>query len=634
MPAAMQGGAASHSVASFPPSMQEWPVDGEAPCSAKAAALTAAAPPIEQLQLATRPVAFPTDVKFVRFENCDLRGLSTGVLILRGHAARFASLGRPLFAGLGAFAANGGIPRSLPFQTSCPNARLFPCAGTVRRLPHQPTVARVLCELCASDLRHDGGVGPTAKGLGPGPDRGDPKAPQPLQIDPRAACRRQLARLRALGLCLLSSFEMEFFLLEMRGDDLSTVRPAGIDSSFARTASLFELHPFIEKATDVLAALGVNLEAVGKEHPAGQLEFIPAPSFGVRAADDAFTIRNSVKEVARMEGKYATFMSNVFPHGLSSGCHLNQSLWHAGKLPAAVAEDGGAAEPRGGGRPHLEGQRGPSNGGSGEPRLGAPSSLGASTGGCPQPPPAAPQEEAVPCVCHSAGAGHPVPASASASGDPSHPTGLSKVARSFIAGQLAHWAGLCRVLVPDMNAARRIKAEAFVPLTASWALESRKVAIRVKAPWPSPSPSAPRLKAEAAGGLPSASSSAPSGPNPQAAPVPSLCGSAYWENRLGASSINPYLAIAATVAAGIDGIERDLELPSMDAAAPEISARLEESTPALRSDKVLMEALGEPIVEALEGIAEKERLDRFSRLDGCTQGPDAVVADRDVFIYL
>eukprot|EP00920_Eleutheroschizon_duboscqi_P004179 GHVT01009634.1.p1 GENE.GHVT01009634.1~~GHVT01009634.1.p1 ORF type:complete len:523 (+),score=108.80 GHVT01009634.1:253-1821(+) len=311
MPAAMQGGAASHSVASFPPSMQEWPVDGEAPCSAKAAALTAAAPPIEQLQLATRPVAFPTDVKFVRFENCDLRGLSTGVLILRGHAARFASLGRPLFAGLGAFAANGGIPRSLPFQTSCPNARLFPCAGTVRRLPHQPTVARVLCELCASDLRHDGGVGPTAKGLGPGPDRGDPKAPQPLQIDPRAACRRQLARLRALGLCLLSSFEMEFFLLEMRGDDLSTVRPAGIDSSFARTASLFELHPFIEKATDVLAALGVNLEAVGKEHPAGQLEFIPAPSFGVRAADDAFTIRNSVKEVARMEGKYATFMVSI-----------------------------------------------------------------------------------------------------------------------------------------------------------------------------------------------------------------------------------------------------------------------------------------------------------------------------------
>ena len=35
----------------------------------------------------------------------------------------------------------------------------------------------------------------------------------------------------------------------------------------------------------------------------------------------------------------------------------------------------------------------------------------------------------------------------------------------------------------------------------------------------------------------------------------------YVENRLGASACNPYLCLAATVAAGIDGIQRQMKLP-------------------------------------------------------------------------
>ena len=91
----------------------------------------------------------------------------------------------------------------------------------------------------------------------------------------------------------------------------------------------------------------------------------------------------------------------------------------------------------------------------------------------------------------------------------------------------------------------------------------------------------------------------------------------YFENRAGASGSNPYLTLAATVAAGIDGIQRKMKLPkalnscACDSHAfltgkcnkhriPEgtipIPTTMKEALKAFLDDKVICEALGEDFV--------------------------------------
>ena len=76
------------------------------------------------------------------------------------------------------------------------------------------------------------------------------------------------------------------------------------------------------------------------------------------------------------------------------------------------------------------------------------------------------------------------------------------------------------------------------------------------------------------------------------------------ECRVGGADLNPYLAYAALIAAGIDGIERELELePEFrgDAYAAarvrEIPKTLRDATEALRRSKMLRAALGDDVVD-------------------------------------
>ena len=94
--------------------------------------------------------------------------------------------------------------------------------------------------------------------------------------------------------------------------------------------------------------------------------------------------------------------------------------------------------------------------------------------------------------------------------------------RHFIAGVLEHGPALMVFFNPTVNAYRRINAEALVPTRVCWGHDHRMSLVRV----------------------------------PKERGAATRC-----EIRLGDGTANPYLAYAAALAAGLDGIERGLEPP-------------------------------------------------------------------------
>jgi glutamine synthetase len=151
------------------------------------------------------------------------------------------------------------------------------------------------------------------------------------------------------------------------------------------------------------------------------------------------------------------------------------------------------------------------------------------------------------------------------------PALLSPLGRQFLAGVLAHSASLCAIAAPTVNSYKRLVVGESLSGT-SWA---------------------PAYVAH--------------GPNNRTATLRTLPGRFEW--RLPDASANPYLATAALIAAGLDGIDRRLE-PGPDCTDDlfklplrEIRERghallpqsLEQAVQALEADEVIRAALGDTL---------------------------------------
>src|SRR5439155_22125034 len=155
--------------------------------------------------------------------------------------------------------------------------------------------------------------------------------------------------------------------------------------------------------------------------------------------------------------------------------------------------------------------------------------------------------------------------------DTGDPHGLSTIAKQFIAGQLAHARGMCAVLAPLVYSYRRLVAGYEAPVYVSWARINRSALIRV-----------PRAHENE---------------------------STRIELRCPDPSCNPYLAFAVMLAAGLDGIRRELPVseatdenlylvePQRRAALRILPGSLEEALEELDGDEVIGEALGAHVFE-------------------------------------
>jgi glutamine synthetase len=146
------------------------------------------------------------------------------------------------------------------------------------------------------------------------------------------------------------------------------------------------------------------------------------------------------------------------------------------------------------------------------------------------------------------------------SGDGPH--GFSPLMEHFLAGQLACLRELTYLFAPNVNSYKRYVAASFAPTVVAWGLDNRTCALRVVGYGPS-------LRVE---------------------------------NRVPGGDVNPYLAVAALVAAGLHGIEHELALPAPFAGnayrsdAPRVPSSLREAAQLLADSPVALAAFGADVV--------------------------------------
>ena len=101
----------------------------------------------------------------------------------------------------------------------------------------------------------------------------------------------------------------------------------------------------------------------------------------------------------------------------------------------------------------------------------------------------------------------------------------------------------------------------------------------------------------------------------------------YIENRLPSSAANPYVVMAATVAAGIDGLVNRLELP-VDSNEKLLST-LPEALAALEADEVLCEALGEEFVRWFLAVKREVEIAKVNKAK--EDGRDEIEVERELY---
>ena len=163
--------------------------------------------------------------------------------------------------------------------------------------------------------------------------------------------------------------------------------------------------------------------------------------------------------------------------------------------------------------------------------------------------------------------------------------GLSQLACHFTAGQLAHARGLCAIIAPLVNSYKRLAGGAEAPSRVTWARVNRGALLRV--------------------------------------PEVTSGQRARLELRAPDPACNPYLAFAAMLHVGLDGISRELPLPEpveepseneevAEQLASPLPATLGEALEELEWDPVVRDALGQPVIERFLAAKEREWL-AFSR---------------------
>ncbi|MEV4563124.1 glutamine synthetase family protein [Nonomuraea sp. NPDC049419] len=152
------------------------------------------------------------------------------------------------------------------------------------------------------------------------------------------------------------------------------------------------------------------------------------------------------------------------------------------------------------------------------------------------------------------------------------PHGLSQLGAGFVAGQLAAMRELTLLYAPNINSYKRFVPGSFAPTALKWGVDNRTCSLRL-----------------VGHGM-----------------------SLRVENRVPGGDVNPYLAVAGLIAAGLHGI--DAELPLEDpyagnayaSGAERVPATLREALAVFEGSKLAKEAFGEDVVEHYANNARVE----------------------------
>ncbi len=150
--------------------------------------------------------------------------------------------------------------------------------------------------------------------------------------------------------------------------------------------------------------------------------------------------------------------------------------------------------------------------------------------------------------------------------DPSDPRRMSRAFKSYLAGLLRALPDLLPFFAPTVNSYKRLVDGYWAPTKVTWGMDNRTVAFRV---------------------------------------IPGSPKSTRVEVRITGSDINPYLALAASIGAGLWGIAQDLPLEDapvegsayLAEKAIRLPRTLQEATRRLAESRLAREILGEELVD-------------------------------------
>ncbi|WP_152363882.1 glutamine synthetase family protein [Microlunatus speluncae] len=152
------------------------------------------------------------------------------------------------------------------------------------------------------------------------------------------------------------------------------------------------------------------------------------------------------------------------------------------------------------------------------------------------------------------------------------PNGFSPLMTNFLAGQLAALRELTYFLAPNINSYKRFVPGSFAPTAVAWGLDNRTCALRVVGHGES----------------------------------------LRFENRVPGGDVNPYLAVAALIAAGLHGVDHELPLePELTGNAystdkPRVPATLRDAAELFGGSKIARSAFGDDVVEHYRNNARVE----------------------------
>ena len=324
---------------------------------------------------------------------------------------------------------------------------------------------------------------------------------------PRSVLKRQIGRLKDMGLAAMMGSELEFFLFDQ---SFEAARAGGYRGMRLASAYNEDYHIFqTTKEEDVMRAVrnglygaGVPVECTKGEASAGQEEINVLYAEALECADNHSLVKNGTKEIAWSKGKAVTFMAKWDYVAAGSSSHVHQSLRTLDGAPAFH--------------------------------------------------------------------------------DPKDAHGMSEAMRHYMAGLLAHAGEITCFLAPYINSYKRFQAGTFAPTKAVWSRDNRTAGFRI-------------------------------------------CGeggpAVRIECRIGGADLNPYLAFAAMIAAGIDGMERKLDLEEefrgdayRAAEIREIPKTLRAATGLLAGSDMLRAAFGGDVVDHYVHAAEWEQLEYDRRV--------------------
>jgi glutamine synthetase len=267
---------------------------------------------------------------------------------------------------------------------------------------------------------------------------------EPLALCPRSELKRQVARVREMGLEEVFALEFEFFLMpkpisEIRAGGWNDLSPPSQD---IHCYSIYEGHFAEPIVSRIRAYFEDEVEGCTPEWGQGQFEINLHRSDAVAMADTLVLFKIAVKQLAAQAGLSATFMAKWHEDYSGNSGHIHQSLKQA---------DSGA----------------------------------------------------------------------SAFYDESERYRMSKLFQHYLAGQLDVMRPATLFFAPFVNSYKRFQLDSFAGVTKTWAIDNRTAALRV-------------LNYE-----------------------PEKC---RLENRIGGADLNPYLASAVSLGAGLRGIEQELPL--------------------------------------------------------------------------